>query len=84
VRTGLVRLSAPSVLLSPEPLAFPAEGLAKGNAPLLALGYKVALFLGVAQDPVPGNFFPKTLEQAFWRLSGSQCNFCQLFFPYLF
>jgi hypothetical protein len=55
--------------LPPQPLALAALGLAQSHASLFTPGNKVAFFLGVTQDPVPGHFFPKPPEQTFLRLS---------------
>jgi len=60
------RLAANPVLLLPLSLPFPPPGLAKGESPLFAFGHKVSLFLGVAQDTIPSDFFAETLQQAFW------------------
>ena len=74
---GVERLSSspPSTIpamLPPQSLAFAAFGLAQCNAPLLALGDKVTLFLGVAQNSIPRHSLPKPFEQALWRFSASQ------------
>jgi hypothetical protein len=51
--------------VSLSPLLFPSAStlfalcLALGNAPLLTLGHKVPLFLGIAENPIPGHSFAK-------------------------
>jgi hypothetical protein len=53
--------------VSLSPLLFPSAStlfalcLALGNAPLLTLGHKVPLFLGIAENPIPGHSFAKAL-----------------------
>jgi hypothetical protein len=59
---ALVYLPTLSPALSPQALALSTLRLAQGDAPLFALGGKVALLFGVAQDPISGYLFPKTLE----------------------
>jgi hypothetical protein len=67
--------STPILQVTLTPLSLPftatclAYGLAFRNTTLLALGNKVSLLFGVAQNPISGHFFPKAPEQAFWRLS---------------
>jgi hypothetical protein len=51
--------------ISLSPLLFPSAStlfalcLAFGNAPLFTFGHKVALFLGVAENPIAGHSFAK-------------------------
>ena len=52
------------LLLAPLPFAFSASGLAERDAALLTLGDKEAFPLGIAQDPISGDPFPKSFEQA--------------------
>ena len=57
-----VHLPTVSPALPPQALALSTLRLAQGDAPLLALGDKVAFLFGVTQDPIPGYLFPKTLQ----------------------
>jgi hypothetical protein len=56
---------APALPVSLSPLLFPSAStlfalcLALGNAPLLTLGHKVPLFLGITENPIPGHSFAK-------------------------
>jgi hypothetical protein len=59
---ALVYLPTVSPALSPQSLALSTFRLAQGNTPLLALGDKVALLFGIAQDPISGYLFPKALQ----------------------
>ena len=62
---GLASFStAVPCLLPPPSLPLPAYGLTKRHSPLFALGDKVPLFLGVAQDTISGDLLAETLEQA--------------------
>jgi hypothetical protein len=57
--------SAPTpALLPPQPLSFTTFGLAEGNAPLFALGNKVSLSLGIAQDAISDHSLSESPEQA--------------------
>jgi hypothetical protein len=63
---ALGNLSTVSSALFPQALALPTLCLAKGDAPLLALGHEPALLFGVTQDSVPGDPFSKTFQQTLW------------------
>ena len=68
-KTKLV--STTPALLFPQTFALAAFGLAQRHSPLFALGNKVALPLGITQNPVLGHLFSESLQQAFRRLSRS-------------
>jgi hypothetical protein len=54
--------ASPSLVLSLA-LALAADRLAQGNATLFALGYKIPLLLGIAQDSLALNLFAKALKK---------------------
>jgi hypothetical protein len=68
----MVLLSAPAPL--PQALSLAPFRLSQGDAPFLAIGYKVAVLFGIAQYPIAGDFFAEPLQEAGKRFAISLFN----------